>query len=141
MSTSAQNGKTSAPRIVSVGAGEYLVEVDGRQHTVYVAGEPGERWLHWNGHVYQRPFQEAAVSRTRRVEADARQTFTAPMPATVLKLLVEVGAAVHCGDTLVVLEAMKMELPIRAEADAVVSAVRCKAGELVQAGAVLVELE
>jgi biotin carboxyl carrier protein len=35
---------------------------------------------------------------------------------------------------------MKMELPIRAPADAVVSAVHCREGELVRAGAVLVEL-
>ena len=130
-----------SPRIVSVGDGEYLVEANGRQQVVYVVGEPGNRWMHWNGHVFQRPFEEVQVPRARRAEADARQSFTAPMPATVLEVTVEVGASVHRGDTLVVLEAMKMELPIRAEADAKVSAVRCKPGELVQAGAVLVELE
>ena len=132
---------SASPRIVSVGDGEYLVEVDGRQHIVHVAGEPGHRWMHWNGQVFERPFEEVRVPRARRAEADARQSFTAPMPATVLKVTVEVGAPVHRGDTLVVLEAMKMALPIRAEADAKVSAVRCKPGELVQAGAVLVELE
>ena len=97
--------------------------------------------MHWNGHVFHRPFEEAPVPRARRADADVRQSFTAPMPATVLKVAVEVGASVHRGDTLLVLEAMKMELPIRAEADAKVSAVHCKPGELVQAGAVLVELE
>ena len=124
-----------------MGDGSYLGEAAGVQHVVYVAGEAGNRWLHWNGHVFERPFEEVRVPRARRADADARQSFTAPMPATVLKVTVEVGAAVRRGDTLVVLEAMKMELPIRAEADATVSAVRCKAGELVQAGAVLVELE
>ena len=133
--------KTPGARIVSARNGEYLVEIDGVQHIVYVAGEPGHRWMHWNGQVFHRPFEEARVTPTRRAEADARQSFTAPMPATVLEVTVEVGASVHRGDTLVVLEAMKMELPIRAEADAKVSAVRCKPGELVQAGAVLVELE
>ena len=132
---------SASPRIVSLGDGEYLVEVDGRQHVVHVAGEPGNRWMHWNGHVFQRPFEEVRVPRARRADAGARQSFTAPMPATVLKVAVEVGASVRKGDTLLVLEAMKMELPIRAEADAKVSAVRCKPGELVQAGAVLVELE
>ena len=130
----------SGPRIVSVGDSEYLVEVDGRQHVVHVAGEPGNRWIHWNGHVFQRPFEELPAPRARRADAEARQSFTAPMPATVLEVTVEVGASVRQGDTLVVLEAMKMELPIRAEADAKVIAVRCKPGELVQAGAVLVEL-
>jgi biotin carboxyl carrier protein len=62
------------------------------------------------------------------------------MPATVIKVLAKTGAHVKKGDTLVVLEAMKMELPIRATGDAVVTAVHCSEGELVQADAVLVEL-
>ena len=45
------------------------------------------------------------------------------------------------GDTVVLLEAMKMELPLRAPADATVAAVHTRDGELVQADAVLVELQ
>ena len=63
------------------------------------------------------------------------------MPATVLKVLVETGATVKKGDPIVLLEAMKMELPIRAEADASVTAVHCREGDRVEAGAVLVELK
>jgi 3-methylcrotonyl-CoA carboxylase alpha subunit len=61
------------------------------------------------------------------------------MPATVIKVLVAPGVAVRKGDTVVVLEAMKMELPIRATSDATVKAVHCREGELVQPDAVLVE--
>jgi 3-methylcrotonyl-CoA carboxylase alpha subunit len=63
------------------------------------------------------------------------------MPATVVAVLVEPGARVQKGDTLLMLEAMKMELPIRAARDGVVRAIRCKPGELVQPGVDLVELE
>jgi 3-methylcrotonyl-CoA carboxylase alpha subunit len=63
------------------------------------------------------------------------------MPATVVKVLVAPGQAVRHGDTLVVLEAMKMELPIRAPGDATVKAVNCREGELVQPDRALVELE
>jgi biotin carboxyl carrier protein len=45
------------------------------------------------------------------------------------------------GDTLVVAEAMKMELPIRALADGTVTAVSCREGELVEGGQTLVTLE
>jgi len=62
------------------------------------------------------------------------------MPATVIKIAVTAGQAVRQGETLVVLEAMKMELPIRAPADAVVRAVNCREGELVQPERTLVEL-
>jgi acetyl/propionyl-CoA carboxylase alpha subunit len=64
----------------------------------------------------------------------------APMPATVIKIDVKPGDAVKKGDVLVVLEAMKMELPLHAPADGTVAAVRCAAGDLVPAEAVLVEL-
>ena len=40
---------------------------------------------------------------------------TAPMPATVLKILAAPGQAVRKGDTLVIVEALKMELPLRAD--------------------------
>ena len=129
------------PRVIPVRHGEYLIEVDGRRHVVHIAGDRGDHWLHWNGHVFRRPFDEDVVARPARADAEARHSLTAPMPATVLTVSAVAGVAVKRGDTLVVLEAMKMELPIRAGADAVVRAVRCRSGELVQAGAVLVELE
>ena len=66
---------------------------------------------------------------------------TAPMPATVLKVLVQPGTRVAKGQSLVILEAMKMELPLRALDDGSIVAVHCKEGQLVQADAVLVELE
>ena len=65
----------------------------------------------------------------------------APMPATVAAVLVRPGAVVAAGDTLVRLEAMKMELAIRAPAAGRVAAVDCRAGELVQPGRPLVTLE
>jgi 3-methylcrotonyl-CoA carboxylase alpha subunit len=64
---------------------------------------------------------------------------TAPMPATVLRINVMPGDAVKKGDVLVLLEAMKMELPVRATDAGVVAAVRCREGELVDADAVLLE--
>ena len=63
------------------------------------------------------------------------------MPATVVKVLVQPGTAVKKRTTLVLLEAMKMELPLRAPADAVVAAVHCHEGEVVKAGALLVDLQ
>ena len=77
----------------------------------------------------------------RRARTSAGQRVTAPMPATVVKVQVRPGDAVKKGDTLVVLEAMKMELPIRAPGDARVKAVCCREGELVAPDAVLIEFE
>jgi len=62
------------------------------------------------------------------------------MPATVIRVLVQPGAAVKKGDTIIILEAMKMELPIRAPADATVAAVHCRDGDLVQPETTLIDL-
>ena len=82
---------------------------------------------------------QAATGSVRRAATSAAGTLTAPMPATVIKVHVKPGDAVKKGDIVVVLEAMKMELPLRALGNGVVSAVRCREGELVQADATLIE--
>jgi acetyl/propionyl-CoA carboxylase alpha subunit len=68
-------------------------------------------------------------------------SLTAPMPATVLRLHVAVGDAVGDGDAIVVLEAMKMQMTVRAPSAGTVTAVRVRAGESVAAGQVLLEIE
>ncbi len=101
-------------------------------------------WDPWSGDRKARP---AATTRAsagspsrRRSSVDGAQSLTAPMPATVVKVLVKPGDRVAKGDTVVLLEAMKMELPLRAAADATVKAVHCREGDLVQPDAVLVEM-
>ncbi|MGH9411278.1 MAG: acetyl-CoA carboxylase biotin carboxyl carrier protein subunit, partial [Vicinamibacterales bacterium] len=51
------------------------------------------------------------------------------------------GDSVRAGDVLILLEAMKMELPVRAPADARVTAVHCRPGDLVQPNVGLIDLE
>ena len=80
-----------------------------------------------------------APAAKRRASTSAGRNLIAPMPATVIKVQVKPGDPVKKGDVVVVLEAMKMELPLRALGDGVVAAVRCRVGELVQADATLVE--
>jgi biotin carboxyl carrier protein len=64
-----------------------------------------------------------------------------PMSATVVRIAVKPGDRVTQGDLLVALEAMKMELPIRAPRDGVVTAIHCAEGDLVQPGAPLVDMD
>ena len=64
-----------------------------------------------------------------------------PMPAKVSKILAQSGQAVKQGDPLVILEAMKMEYTINAQRDGAVAAIHCSAGEQVDAGDCLLELE
>jgi len=95
-------------------------------------------WVSIDGDVFEVRVSQGARSRSSSRDQDA---LTPPMAATVVRVLVKPGDAVHNGDTLVALEAMKMELPIRAPRDGIVRAVNCRPGDLVQPGVVLVELE
>jgi biotin carboxyl carrier protein len=125
-----------------VGAGLYRVTDGDRSEIVYVAGGPHDRWAFWNGETYRLKGDSMSAARERKSgQAETIQPLTAPMPATVLKVLATAGAVVKKGASLVILEAMKMELPIRAPADGEVAVVHCREGELVQADALLVELK
>src|SRR5262249_42793244 len=94
----------------------------------------------WDAHATVQRSHASTPKARRRAAISGQDTLTAPMPATVIKVRVQPGDAVKKGDVVVLLEAMKMELPVRAPGDAVVASVHCQEGELVQADAVLVEL-
>ena len=65
----------------------------------------------------------------------------AHITGTVWKVEVGVGDRVEEGDTVVILESMKMEMPVEAEDDGTVKEIRCQEGQSVQEGDVLVVLE
>jgi acetyl-CoA carboxylase biotin carboxyl carrier protein len=65
----------------------------------------------------------------------------AHITGTVWKVEVAVGDAVSEGDTVVILESMKMEMPVESEDDGTVAEIRCEEGQSVQEGDVLVVLE
>ena len=65
---------------------------------------------------------------------------TAPLPGTITDIKVTVGQAVHTGETVVVLEAMKMQNNIEAENDGTVTSVMVKLGDTVMEGTVLVTI-
>ena len=65
----------------------------------------------------------------------------AHITGTVWKIEVEVGDTVEEGDTVVILESMKMEMPVEAEDEGTVAEVRCEEGQAVSEGDTLVVLE
>ena len=130
--------------LTRIGDGVFRVDIDGRAETVYVAGPPDDRWAFWNGYVYRwtRDTEERKEGTTpSRRRAVARMEVTSPMPALIVAIKVSEGDQVKNGDTLLIIEAMKMELPVSAPGDGRVRAIKCRLGELVPGDAVLVELE
>jgi 3-methylcrotonyl-CoA carboxylase alpha subunit len=94
-----------------------------------------ETWVFHDGVVY-----EIAAAAAVRRGGHAQGSLTAPMPATIIEIRVAPGDSVKKGDILIVLEAMKMELPVRAPGDGRVKAVHCRPGDLVQPETSLIDL-
>jgi len=63
------------------------------------------------------------------------------MPGKIVKVLVENGQSVKAGDSLLVMEAMKMENEMKASADCTVKEIKVKAGDSVESGALLIDFE
>jgi biotin carboxyl carrier protein len=81
-----------------------------------------------------------APARRASSHADDDTALAAPMPATVVAIRVAPEQAVARGDVLITLEAMKMEIAIRAPRDGIVRALACREGDLVSPGVPLIEL-
>jgi 3-methylcrotonyl-CoA carboxylase alpha subunit len=94
--------------------------------------------LHGETHTLRKP-QPPSVDETGPGD-DAAASLTAPMPGTVVKVLVEEGQEVEEGQLLLVLEAMKMEQPVSAPHAGVVHSLPFEEGSLVPGGAVLAEV-
>jgi acetyl-CoA/propionyl-CoA carboxylase biotin carboxyl carrier protein len=126
----------------TVGAGEatdtrheVVVEVDGKRLAVSVPDSllPTSARIH-------KPLAPVR-SKTAHAAAGGGNVVASPMQATVVKVEVAPGDAVIKGQTVVVLEAMKMEQAIAAPRDGVVAKVSAEVGTTVKAGFVLLSLE
>jgi len=125
--------------VTAAGEGQYLVSDGSRTWRVAVAGSPDARFAGTGGTTARLEIEpEGAAPRTKARRGPGETA--APMPGTVIEIAVEIGQHVSVGDVLITLEAMKMELPIRAPREGTVTAIRCQAGELVQPGVALVDI-
>ena len=127
------------PTITDLGHGRFRIFDGDRYRLAWAAGPPTARWVFYDGRVYLIADVSGGGAATRSTHDD--MALTSPMPATVISVKVVPGQTVKQGDVLIMLEAMKMELPVTAPHDGRVKAVACKPGDLVQPGVSLVELE
>ena len=118
----------------------YRVSLGNRRFDVVIAREPDVEWGSVDGRAFRWPRAADAAGREPGSAADTG-AIRAPMPAVVTAVAVAPGRAVARGDTLVMLEAMKMELPVKAPRDGRVTAVRCAVGDRVDPDTPLVEVD
>lgn len=128
-------------RVLSQSGGELVFEIEGRVHHARVAAVPDGWSVQLRGRETR--FREASSGHAGGDGSSARAepVLRATLPGRVLRVLVATGAAVRAGDTLLVIEAMKMENPVEAPADGTVETLLVAEGEMVQVGQDLVSLD
>lgn len=108
--------------------------IDGRLAHATKVGD--DWWVHLDGRIHVLSVVEQGAG-----GAGDDGGMTAPMPGKVLEVLCAVGDEVEEGQALLVMEAMKMEHRIAANAAGTVAAIHFEAGEQVDAGATLIDIE
>lgn len=114
--------------------------INGERVTAYVSSDGAKRWVTLNGQTVVLTKQSGA----RRSGGGHHHTageLTAPMPGQVRAVNVSEGEAVVKGQTLMVLEAMKMEIRIQSPTDGVVSSISVKVGQTVEREQILINVE
>ncbi|MCA9897939.1 MAG: biotin/lipoyl-binding protein [Anaerolineales bacterium] len=109
-----------------------------RQQWRLVGHKDGTRrqlWVNGRTHQYERVLPRGGGATSH----DA--SLAATIPAVVADILVNVGDSVEDGDKLILLESMKMIIPIQAPYSGTVTALHCAKGDSVQAGVPLIELD
>ncbi len=124
-----ERGKTLIIRFVAAGE----LQSDGTRTLFFeLNGQPRSVKIRDNAQV---------VTQAAKPKADATNSahVAAPMPGTVVSVAVSPGGKVRAGDTLLTIEAMKMETAVRADRDATIGAVHVRAGEAIDAKDLLLE--
>ena len=114
--------------------------IDGKRITAYVSSDGPKHWVTINGQTLMLT-KSSGARRRGHSSHHATGELTAPMPGQVRAVNVREGEAVTKGQTLLVLEAMKMEIRIHAPQDGTVKKLFVKQGQTVEREQVLAEIE
>ncbi len=128
------DGETLTAEIVSNANGKMTLSINGRMLQIAGHKDGDNRQIWSNGRMlsYQK------VDETAGADSADPGSLSASIPAVVSEVLVAVGDAVAAGERLILLESMKMIIPITAPADGTVAELMCAAGDSVAPGVPLV---
>lgn len=143
------NGKPQAVEIAEIRKNEFSVLASSRSyHAEVVEFHRSEKRVvvQVNGNEYAVELKDKFDLLLQQMGMHKRAVHSAgslqaPMPGKVLRVDVKQGQQVKKGESILILEAMKMENAIRAPGDGIVKRIHVKAGDAVEKGCVLVEME
>ena len=135
--------KEEAKPAAKGGNAAYTADIDGTKVAVEVNAANGTYTAKVNGKSYTVKLADgintaANAAAPAPAAGGAAKAVTTPLPGTVMKIEVKVGQAVKAGETIAILEAMKMETPVASDVDGVVSSIAVSVGDVVGEGDTLV---
>ena len=131
--------KTIDVEILQAKDGRLDLLIDGKRVTTYLSFENAKRWVTVNGQTFV--LTKSSDAKRRGAGHDHESELAAPMPGQVRSVNVSEGDAVTKGQTLLVLEAMKMEIRIHAPQDGTVKKLFVRQGQTVEREQILIEIE
>ncbi len=136
--TAQLDGQTMTVQVERLSDDDLALTLDGHRRLVTVVADGEQWWAHTEGNAWA--FNWVTPLPEGKRSAEIEGSLHAPMPGQVRAVFVEIGQQVGKGETLLILEAMKMEHRIKAPYTGVVTALHYQVGQSVQADAVLLEL-
>ncbi len=134
----AMDGKTVSVQIIRAEDGRMDLLIDGQRVNAHVSSDMTKRWVTIDGHTIMLTKTSGAKQGVRHDHAGG---LIAPMPGQVRSVSVSVGDVVKKGQTLLTMEAMKMEIRIQALKDGRVTALHAAQGQTVEREQILIEVE
>jgi len=131
--------KTVDIEIIHAEGGQLELLIDGERVTAYVSSDGAKRWVTVDGQTLM--LTKSLGTKRRGSGQDQGSGLVAPMPGLVRSVNVVEGEAVKKGQTLLTVEAMKMEIRIQAPRDGMVKNLVVKQGQTVEREQVLIEVE
>ena len=133
--------KTADIEILQAKEGELELLVDGKRVTAYVSSDNAKRWVTVNGQTFVLTKPAASTRGGGHGHQHAAGELTAPMPGQVRAVNVAEGESVTKGQTLLVVEAMKMEIRIQAPRDGKIAKLFVEQGQIVEREQILIEID
>jgi biotin carboxyl carrier protein len=138
--TLVMDNKTGQAEVLHSENGKLDLLIDGKRVTAYVSSDNTRRWVTVNGQTFVLS-KSSGTRKSGHGHHHAARELTAPMPGQVRAVNVSEGDVVIKGQTLLVLEAMKMEIRVQAPQDGVVKKLFVKQGQTVEREQILIDLE
>lgn len=135
------NGQEYPLRIIRAETGALTFEIGDHPETVFYAADGPHRWVAVDGRTFQLTYASGSQSRRDGHVRSGEKEILAPMPGHVRAVQVAEGSAVTQGQTLFILEAMKMEIRIQAPRSGQVARVAVKQGQSVEREQLLAEIK